>query len=178
MADSAQKKAKIEAEYAKKKAQLEYEGAEQAWQANLASAIIAGAQATINAVSSGLSFGVAAPVMVPILTGLAATAAGINIAAIAAQKPKPPKLATGGIILPQAGGTTAVLAENGSPELALNAGQSGAGLLRMFANEIVAAMGESAGAGKPMVIVVESDMQRTAELVTEYQNGGKVRVVV
>lgn len=179
LADSANQKAKIEADYAKKKAQLEYEGAEQAWQASLASAIIGGALATINAVSTGLAFGApAAIVMVPLLAGLAATAAGINIAAIAAQKPKPPKLATGGIVLPSQGGTTAVLAENGSPELALNAGASGAALLDMFAGRIVDAMNNRDGGGSPMLIVIEQDMMRTAEQVTEYQNGGQVRVKI
>ena len=81
------------------------------------------------------------PVVGPALGAAAAAAiTGFGIAQgalIASQpEPKPPALQTGGIILPKKGGTTAVLAENGSPELALNLGQEGSALLDEFARRV------------------------------------------
>jgi hypothetical protein len=75
-----------------------------------------------------------------ILVGAAGTAQAV---AIAAQQP--PNLQTGGIILPEPGGRLVNVAENGSPELALNSGSEGEALLGQFADAISARIGGGGG---------------------------------
>jgi hypothetical protein len=124
---------------AKAKANLEYQAAMASWRIKLAIAISDGIAAVINAIAT--TPGEA------IIKGLAGAATGalvgIQIAAISKSMPTPPALATGGIILPQSGGVTATMAENGYGELALNAGPSGDALLETFANKIANAIGKN-----------------------------------
>ncbi len=100
---------------------------------------------------------------------------GTQIAAIASQPL--PSLQTGGIVLPKAGGTTAILAENGSPELALNAGSEGAGLLDLFAQRVAAA-GAAGGGGGRFTLILNRDGRKEAESVVDYINNGIVELEI
>jgi TP901 family phage tail tape measure protein len=103
----------------------------------------------------------------------AVTTGAIQIAAI--NSAPLPALQTGGIVLPQSGGTAAVLAENGSPELALNAGSEGEALLQQFASKIAAAGGSGGGS---FVFQLVLDGRKVAESTVRYINNGLVKLEV
>jgi hypothetical protein len=112
---------KIEADYQKKKAKLEYEGALAKWGLDLAGAIATAPLAIVNALNTG--FGAGFPVGVvlgPVLAGVAATAAGIQIAAIASQRPQAPRFAEGGIVQGTQFSGDNILARVNSGEMILN----------------------------------------------------------
>ena len=124
-------KATIEEEYQKKKAQLQYKGELATWTITLLQTVAEGARAVVH----GLMMQPFIPVGIA-AGATAGTLAGIQIAAVNKAKPQPPKLATGGIVLPVTGGRTTIQAENDYPELDINAGPEGAPLLNVFANRI------------------------------------------
>ncbi len=94
-----------------------------------------------------------------------------QLATIAATQP--PALQTGGIVLPQSGGRLVNMAENGSPELALNSGASGAPLMKMFAQQIAAEMG---GGGGQIFYLTLPNGQILAEAVAPVFNNGNVKL--
>jgi TP901 family phage tail tape measure protein len=102
---TALKRTQIEAEYEKKKAKLAYEGQHAAWQMQLLSAVAGGALAVINAYSSASAIPIVGWVLGPIAAGIAAVAAGLQIAAVAVAEPKPPSFDTGGIYSGPSGGS-------------------------------------------------------------------------
>lgn len=108
--------------------------------------------------------------------GLSIGAGVVGIAQVAAINSEPlPSLQTGGIILPKKGGTVANLAENGSPELALNAGSEGQALLGQFAQQIADKMGGRKG---PIHVTIFMNQRKIAEGVADEFNNGNVRVTV
>jgi hypothetical protein len=123
---------------AKEKADLEYQAAMVSWNIKMATTIA-------NAATLALQGFMTLPfVPAGLIAGGVATAVGVaQTIAVANARPTPPALATGGIILPSSGGTTATMAENGYGELALNAGPSGDALLETFANKIANAIGKN-----------------------------------
>lgn len=87
--------------------------------------------------------------------------------------PSLPQFQTGGIVLPQRGGTPVVMAENGAPELALNAGTEGEALLSQFAAKLSEA---GAGGGGSFVFQLVVDGRTQAESVVRYINNGIVKL--
>jgi TP901 family phage tail tape measure protein len=171
--EAADKLTKINDEFEKKKAQQVYEGELAAWGFKLAGAIAQVPVAIINAMAAGFGAGYPAGLVLGPAMGVAAgIAGGIQIAAVAASKPKPPQMATGGIVLPQSGGVPVVAAENGSPELMLNGGASGQALLGQFA----AMIGDRLGAGGNIVLQLVVDGRMIAETTAPYFEKGIVRL--
>ena len=135
---------KIQEKFAKKRAQIEYEVAMMNWGFQLATAIATAPLTVLNAVTAGFKFG---PVVAGIYGALAAAAAGVQIAAVAASKPKPPSFQTGGIV---PGGQTAgdsVSAQLNSGELVLNSAQQ----RRLF--NIADGRANENGPGKIMIYI-------------------------
>jgi len=148
-------------------AQLKYKADLNAWQAQNWAIIGNIAQAISTALMSAPW-----PVnLIPI--GFATAQGAIQLATQAKVKPQPPKLETGGIVLPKTGGTNAVLAENGSPELALNLGESGKAFLDEFARRV-----SVAGGGGQFTLILMRDGRKEAESVVKYINGGMVRLKI
>lgn len=160
-------------DFENKKLQQQYEGELAGWGFKLASAIAQVPVSVVNAMSTGFGAGFPAGVALGPALGVAAGVAGaIQIGAIIASKPKPPpKLATGGIVLPQTGGVPVVAAENGSPELMLNGGESGQALLGQFAQMISDKMG---GGNISLQLVVDGRVM--AETTAPYFEKGIVRL--
>jgi TP901 family phage tail tape measure protein len=171
--DYADKVTKTNDEFNKKKAQQEYQGELEAWNFKLAAAIASTALASVQALATGFQAGFPAGVVLgPALATAATIAGGIQIAAVVAQKPKPP-MQTGGIVLPQTGGVPVVAAENGSPELMLNGGASGQALLAQFAGMISDRIGSGGGAISLQLVV---DGRVLAETTAPYFEKGIVRL--
>lgn len=162
-----EEKAILEEDAAKRTARIQYEAELAAWRLNKAAAIVSGAQALLQTATS-----VPWPLNLPLIAGQAA----VNIAQLALidkSKPQAPALQTGGIVLPQRGGTLATLAENGSPELALNAGAEGQELLGQFAQQIVDKMGGNQGGN----IVLNIDGIAFAKYIADtYYSSGVVTI--
>ena len=114
-------RAKIEEKYLKKKAKLEYEGALVAWQLQTAMAVAQAPLAVLNAISAGWRFG--GPVLAGIYGALAGAASAIQIAAVVAAKPQPPKFAEGGIVPGSSYSGDKVSAQVNSGEMVLNKSQ-------------------------------------------------------
>lgn len=165
---AALERAKIEEDYAKKKKKLEHESAMASWKLQLASSTASVAQMIIQ--------GFLTQPFVPagIIAGGVATGLGaVQLSAVAAAKPH---LATGGIVLPQSGGRDVVLAENGYPELALNAGPSGDAMMAVFARQIVEQMGSQRGGAQSVTINVKVDRKTLTSMVVDDINNGRVRL--
>lgn len=165
-------KAAIELAAAKESAQLKYEAEIAAWNFSKVSAAFTGAEAAVKAFNALAGI----PLVGPILGGVAAAAVGvttgIQIAAINRNKPQLPALQTGGIVLPSSGGTAAIMAENGAPELALNAGSEGEALLQQFATKVA----DAGSAGGSFVFQLVVDGRKQAESVVRYVNNGIVKL--
>lgn len=159
---------RLQEEYERRKAQIEYEGELKAWKFTLAAGIANAALAVLAGFSQRpfLPVGLAA--------GLLATAkSAIEVAAIKSQKPEPPQLATGGLVIPtNPNGTQVNVAENGSSELLLNGGAEGQALLDDFARRVAS---QSGGSGT-LTIILNMDGKRVAESSANYYNNGIVRV--
>jgi len=172
--DAEAKKNAIQEASEKKIANLKYQADLTQWRASKLNAAIAGAEAAIQAYKSLAGI----PIVGPALGIAAAAAVGIataaQVAAIQANKPQAPQLATGGIVLPQNGGTTAVLAENGAAELALNAGSQGEALLQQFAAKVA----DSGGSNRPILVQLYMDGRMVAENSADYYNNGIVKVAL
>lgn len=121
-AEKALKKAQIEEDYANKKEQIEKEAAMASYKVelaqfktnkalNIAQALIAGAQAALQALKLGP---IAGPIAAAVMAGLTA----YQIKVIREQQaPTAPTFAEGGVVLPTNGGTTAIVGEGGQPEV-------------------------------------------------------------
>jgi len=98
----------------------------------------------------------------------------LQISAVTMAKPK---LATGGIVLPQMGGRDVTLAENGYPEMALNSGPSGQELMGVFAQQIVDKMNGNRSEGRqPIVVQMVVNRKVLSETVVDDINNGRVRL--
>lgn len=113
-------RAKINEEYDKKVAKAEYEGALTAWELQRQLAVVQAAVTILNAISAGSKFGL---IGMATFGAAAAIAAGIQVAAIQAAKPTPPKFANGGIVPGSSFTGDNVLARVNSGEVILNAAQ-------------------------------------------------------
>ena len=82
-----------------------------------------------------------------------------------------PNAATGGIVLPSNGGTLVNTAENGSPELLLNSGPTGAEIMGQFADQIAARIG-SAPSVTQANITLEVDGTAMSKKVVKIVNTG------
>lgn len=160
-------KAKIEEDYANRKKKIEYDAALVSWKIQMAQAVANAAMVALN--------GFLTKPFIPagLIAGGVATAQGaLQIAAVKMAKPK---LATGGIVLPQAGGRDVTLAENGYPEMALNSGPSGQELMGIFAQQIVDKM-RGGNAKQSLTINVQVDRKTLSTLVVDDINNGRVRL--
>lgn len=136
--------AELDAEYKKKLAREEYELAKKSWNLQVAQGIASVASAILG-VFRDQPGGAATRIISGAAIGFAA---GAQLAALKAAKPeKPPGLATGGISMPTQGGVPVVTAENGAPELSLNGGAEGRGLLNQFGE----AVANAGGGGKAII---------------------------
>ena len=99
---------------------MEYEGALVAWQLQTAMAVAQAPLAILNAISAGWKFG---PITAGIFGALAATASAIQVAAVVASKPQPPKFADGGIVPGSSYSGDNVTAQVNSGEMVLNQAQ-------------------------------------------------------
>jgi len=165
---------KIEEEYAKKKAMANYRAELAAWRLTLSQAIASAIAAVINVMRDqrgGLFTRLAA-------AGSIGVATGIQVRALRKAKPEPPKFQTGGIVVPAGSeGRDVTVAENGSPELLLNAGSEGQAFLRQFASEIASQIGGGAGGGT-LTLFLSVDGKPIAESSAKYYNNGIVRLKV
>jgi hypothetical protein len=117
-------KAKIEEKFAKKRAQLEYKGALASWKFQMTQAAIGIPIATMQGLITGWGAGWPLGVVLgPLFAGLSGAAAALQLGAVAAAKPSPPKFATGGIIPGSAQGTQIIAGENNKSEAVLNQSQ-------------------------------------------------------
>ena len=116
-------RAKINEEYDKKKKKLEYESAMMSWQIQLAMSVAHTAQAALNAYASTAAIPVIGPGLAPAAAIAAAGFGAIEIAAVAAAKPKPPAYETGGIVPGDSYTGDKQLARVNSGEMILNQSQ-------------------------------------------------------
>jgi len=162
-------KANIEEEYEERRKQIQYEAAMVQWKLQMAQAVADAAMLALN--------GFLTKPFIPagLIAGGVATAQGaLQISAVTMAKPK---LATGGIVLPQMGGRDVTLAENGYPEMALNSGPSGQELMGMFAQQIVDKMNGNRSEGRqPIVVQVVVNRKVLSETVVDDINNGRVRL--
>lgn len=96
--DNAEEREKIEAKFQKAKAKLEYKAALNAWVLQLGQALLQTAQAALNAYTSTAAIPVIGPVLAPAASVIAGGFGLAQVATVAAQKPKAPSFATGGIV--------------------------------------------------------------------------------
>jgi myosin heavy subunit len=160
-------KAKIEEDYEKRRAKIQFDAAMVSWKIQMAQAVADAAMLALN--------GFLTKPFIPagLIAGGVATAQGaLQISAVKMAKPK---LATGGIVLPQAGGRDVTLAENGYAEMALNAGPSGQEMMGLFAQQIVDKM-QGGNAKQSLTINVQVDRKTLSMLVVDDINNGRVRL--
>lgn len=148
-------------------AQATYEAEKAQWRFQLAAAYVNAAQAILKAYAT-----IPPPFNIP-AAAAQGVLNGIQIAAITAQEPQPPQLATGGVILPQNGGVQTIQAENGFPEVDLNMGPSGTGVINALASRIASQIGST---GKNITIIVELNREVLSESVVNDINDGRVRL--
>ena len=122
--EKAVERAKIEEKYQRQKAILEYKSQLASWNFQMASAIVQGIMAPLNALASGFQ----APwFMLPWFPIAMATMAGVGsavqVAAVAKSKPTPPKFEHGGIVPGNSFTGDKVPAMVNSGEMILNSGQ-------------------------------------------------------
>jgi len=146
---------RITEDFEKKKAQVKYQAELWAWRVTLLKAIADTASAVIEALPN------------PALAIAAGVIGATETLTVLAQRPEPPALATGAIVLPARGGVPTVQAENGYPELSLNAGPEGMALLDQFADRV---------RGGPTTFILEMDSLRVAQATVDRINNGQVRV--
>lgn len=117
-------KAKIEEKYAKKRAQLEYEMAVRGWELQVAIATATVPMAILNAYTGAQAATILNPTLSgwypPLMAGLAAVAAGAQLAAVIASQPAPPKFEQGGIVPGSSYTGDNMLARVNSGEMILN----------------------------------------------------------
>ena len=114
---------KIEQKYAKMKAKLEYQAALMSWKMKLTMAVATLPIMVMNAYSSGAAIPLIGGVMGPIYAALAGVAGAVQIAAVAAGRPKAPSFQTGGIVPGSQIAGDSVAAQVNSGELILNGAQ-------------------------------------------------------
>lgn len=171
LADAAAKKLAIDKQYEHDKAQLQYKASLEAWNLQLLNAIAATAVSVVNALQTQpIWLGIA-------MAAVAGVIGGVQIAAVAGAKPKPPALATGGIAIPQSGGQGAqvLVAENGSPEMMLNGGASGEPFVNAFADKIAERINRSVTA-KDITLINEINSIEISRAVASDIDNGKVRL--
>lgn len=113
-------------EYCDKKAAIERKAAREKYKVELAQWAIDLTMATVNGAQAVLSALTAGPIIGPIMAAVAGAAAAVQIATVAANKPKPPSFATGGVVggfkgASMGGDNTTANVRNG--EMILNAQQ-------------------------------------------------------
>jgi len=166
-AEAGEKKAQIEEKYQKKKAKLEYEGAIAAWSMNLAQAIITLPLAVMNALATG--FGAGFPVgavLGPALATAAGIAGAVQIAAIATQKPSPPRFEDGGFVPGTSFSGDQILARVNSGEAVLNTKQQET--FMDIANNGIGSKSNMA------TFILNIDGLQIAKAIAEYFNNGIV----
>jgi len=159
--------------YEKQKAKLSYDASMTQWELTLASATAAAAQAVIGALSS--------PPFWPLNAFFvaAATATGAaQVAAVASAKPRAPKFATGGIVLPSGdGGRQVTVADRGGGEIMFGTGAAGAPLMQEFmdgvASRVVEMMGSSGG---DLTIPIYFDSEIVAKSTVRLIDVGRVKM--
>lgn len=178
--DFEKQKQKAVEETEKNKAQIQYKSAISQWTINLALAVADAARAIIT------GFAQLGPIGGAIAAASTATTTGIEIAAMNAARPLPPAFKTGGFVIPKgyqtggivlpsgSSGKQIVVAENGSPEMMLNAGREGAGFMDLFANRIAAKLKGLNGGNINVTMIM--DGRKVAEGSAQYYNNGQVRV--
>ena len=117
----AEEKERKEREYQKRKAQLEHEAALNAWQSQRLQAIAQAAQAVLNAFSQGV--GIGGPKVGAAFAAIAAGVGAMQIQAVNAAKPRPPKFAGGGIVPGTSFSGDRVTSQLNSGEMVLNENQ-------------------------------------------------------
>lgn len=173
LAENNLRRAQIEQDYERRRAQIEYEGAMSSWKIQLIMTIAQAFQAALNAYSSTAAIPVVGPVLAPIAAAIAAAFGTKQVGLVREAEPQPPALATGAIVLPSSGGVPTVQAENGYPELSMNAGPEGRALRRMFARDIAEQIG-----GGSLLVQLDIDGLRIAEVMAERVNNGQVRLKI
>jgi len=185
--DDAKKQLKLfnlEKDFQKKKAQLEYQNALSSWEIQVALATGQVAQAILNAFSSTAAIPLIGPALAPAAGIAAGVIGGIQLAAVIAAQPKPPKLATGGIVLPQNGssGRAVVMGDSGGADIAFGTSAMGEPLMQAFVDRVAAAaasqvVGALGGAGSKAVIL-NVDGKVLAQTTVDWVNSGQVRLEV
>lgn len=136
---------KLETEFTRKKAQLEYDAAKQSWALQVAMAIAQAAQAALAAYSSTAAIPIIGPGLAPFAAAAAGAVGALQVGAVFAAQPQPPKFETGGIVLGNSFTGDKVPALVNSGEMILNREQQ-AELFNM-------ANGQGSGRGEITVVV-------------------------
>jgi len=160
------KRAQIIADYEKKKAEIEYKTALSSWLIQLAMTIAQSIQAAMNAYSSTAAIPIIGPALAPGAAIAASVFGGIQVAAVGAAKPKPPKYQYGGIVEGERYQGDQVSARLNSGEMVLTRDQQA----RLFD----VANGGGGGGITRIIVPVNIDGKKVAETVAEYYNGGVV----
>jgi len=181
--DAEKKKADAVLKAEREKAQIQYDAAISQWTVNLALAVADAAKAIITAYAQ------LGPIGGSIAAGVVGVTTGIQLAAMNEAKPQPPAFKTGGFVFPTRGyqtggivvpsganGKQITVAENGAPEMMLNAGGEGAAMMDMFASRIAAKI-NSAGGGVIQATFVMNG-KKVAEGSAKYYNNGQVRIIL
>ncbi len=118
--------------------------------------------ATVNTASAIIKALADVPFPANIALSVAAGVTGAAQIAAIASEPLP-SFKTGGIVSPKDGGQIVRVAENGSPEMLLNGGESGQGMIKQFADQITASMG---GAGNTVIMnnMINADTDKNMRL--------------
>lgn len=160
----------LEVEFTRKKAKLEYEAAMSAWAIQVAMTIAQAAQATLNAYSSTSAIPIVGPGLAPFAAGAAAAVGALQLGAVIAAQPQPPKFHTGGIFPGGPNGAVegpAILKKN---EMTLTEEQQ--------ANLFAMANGVGSGGGGvreitiPITLLV--DGTKITQIVVKHIDGGDV----
>lgn len=162
----------LEQKFAHDKADLEYKAALASWDIQVALAIGQAAQATLNAFSSTAAIPVIGPGLAPFAAAFAAGVGLVQVGAVVASKPQPPKFATGGIVLGNSMTGDRVPALVNSGEMILNAAQQ-ALLFKIASGEQTSAPAQSFN--RPLQLIIDGKM--VAQSSADWYNSGQIRLV-
>jgi hypothetical protein len=166
-AQTALKKAQIDEEYQRQRAELDYKYNLTAWSLELSQAIIQGITAPLNAFVSTLAIPIVGPLLAPIAATAAGVTAGLQVAAVAASKPKKPSFAIGAANIPSDTDAFVHKGETIVPKTFAESIRDG---------ELTLSGPGEAGGGE-MRIVFNLDGRTIAETSANYMNNGVVTLI-
>ncbi|MDD5303032.1 MAG: hypothetical protein PHS14_07965 [Elusimicrobia bacterium] len=157
----------LEEDFEKKKAQLQYKADMEAWTAKGFT------------IAADIAAAIAEALPNLVLVGITAAAGIAQTVAYMASKPKPPALATGGIVLPSGNdGRQVVAGDKGGADIFFGTSALGQPLMQEFAAQVAAAVVSSiqGSQGQAIVVQLTLDGRVIAESTVRQINDGAVRL--